>query len=657
MTFGVALSVMAVNTICTVVAPAVAEARANPIVGLRLGSRGEPVRLVQKALMAKGAYVRGGVDGVYGPATVSAVKSFQQVNGLQRTGSIDAATARMLDVSSVTVPSAWNYQGGFVGLRMGAGHDDVKAVQRALMNAGMSLVGGADGSFGTVTHNALVTFQRRQGLGDTGVIDQATARSLGLIGGGSPASSASSAPSGNALRQGATGDLVRAVQQAIVRAGGYLLGGVDGVFGPGTASAVRAYQIVNDLPVTGVVDTATARVMGVSLSSSGSPRPGNPGGSLQLGRRGDAVRDLQRALIDAGVHVLGGADGIFGPATQSAVKSFQQRNGLPATGVADGATLQVLKGSNGGSPVPSNPTNGYVGLKQGSTGPAVRAVQQAITRTGLTLLGGADGVFGPATTSALKLYQRTNGLGVTGVVDAATARVMGLAGSSPRPGDGNTPVGYPVYGERGARVVALQMALISNRYSFAGGADGSFGSATTGAIIRLQQARGINPSGRVDEATARALGLSPMAVPAPPDTSGIKLSSFPVEGPCWFGDSWHAPRGGGRLHLGVDIIADHGKRIYATASGTIISVVHDQPGSLSGNAVKLAMADGTYFFYAHMSSFEQDIKVGTKVNAGAVLGLVGSTGNSAGPHLHFEVHPRGGGAINPYPLVRAVNGC
>ncbi|MDQ3738600.1 MAG: peptidoglycan-binding protein [Actinomycetota bacterium] len=656
MTLGVALSLMTGATICSIVAPSVAEAHRNPFVGLQLGSRGEPVRTVQRALMGKGSYVHGGADGIFGPATVSAVKSFQQVNGLTRTGRIDAATARLLDLSAVEVveaPNLWNYQGGFIGLRMGAGHDDVKAIQRALMNAGMSLVGGADGSFGIVTHNALVTYQRRQGLGGTGVIDQATALSLGLIGGGSPAPAGNS--SGSSLRQGATGDLVRAVQQAIVRAGGYLLGGVDGVFGPGTASAVRAYQIVNDLPVTGVVDTATARVMGVSLSGGGSPSPANPGnssGSLSIGSRGDAVRNLQRALINGGVYVLGGADGVFGPATQSAVKSFQQRNGLPASGVADSATLRALQGS-GGNPSPSN---GYVGLKQGSTGPAVRAVQQAIMRTGLTLLGGADGVFGPATTSALKLYQRTNGLSVTGAVDAATARVMGLSGSPPI-GDGNTPAGYPVFGERGARVVALQSALMSNRLSFAGGADGSFGSATTGAITRFQQARGINPSGRVDEATARALGLSPMAAPAPPDSSGIRLSRFPVEGPCWFGDTWHAPRGGGRLHLGVDIIADHGKRLYAVVPGTIIAVVHDQPGSLSGNAVKLAMADGTYFFYAHLSSFERGIKVGARVNAGAVLGRIGSTGNSAGPHLHLEVHPGGGSAINPYPLVKAIDGC
>ena len=102
--------------------------------------------------------------------------------------------------------------------------------------------------------------------------------------------------------------------------------------------------------------------------------------------------------------------------------------------------------------------------------------------TGLVLLGGADGIFGPATASALRLYQRVNGLGVTGVVDDATARLMGL-GSQP----GVTPSGYPTYGERSQRVIALQLALIRAGLSFTGGADGSFGAATTGAIVRFQQ--------------------------------------------------------------------------------------------------------------------------------------------------------------------------
>ena len=191
-----------------------------------------------------------------------------------------------------------------------------------------------------------------------------------------------------------------------------------------------------------------------------------------------------------------------------------------------------------------------------------------------------------------------------------------------------------------------------------GGADGVFGSSTAGAIMKFQRARGLRVTGRVDQATAAALGLQASAAPAPAAAVAVNLRYGPLAGgPCWYGDTWQANRGSGRVHLGVDIGAPAGTPLRAVVSGRIIQMYHDRPGSLSGNGLKIGTADGTYFFYAHLAGFAPGIDLGVPVPAGQIIGYVGNTGNAEINHLHFEVHPRGGSAVNPYAIVKAVGAC
>ena len=84
---------------------------------------------------------------------------------------------------------------------------------------------------------------------------------------------------------------------------------------------------------------------------------------------------------------------------------------------------------------------------------------------------------------------------------------------------------------------------------------------------------------------------------------------------------------------------------------------YDYPGGRSGNGLRISQDNGTYFTYLHLDGFATGIGVGTRVRAGQVIGTVGATGNAATPHLHFEVHPYGGAAVNPYSLIKAVNAC
>ena len=92
-------------------------------------------------------------------------------------------------------------------------------------------------------------------------------------------------------------------------------------------------------------------------------------------------------------------------------------------------------------------------------------------------------------------------------------------------------------------------------------------------------------------------------------------------------------------HTGVDYAAESGTPVVAAASGTVVYAQND--GGAYGNRVVIEHAGGYYTTYSHLSQI--DVEVGQEVTAGDTLGEVGSTGNSTGPHLHFEVTQGGDG--------------
>ena len=143
-----------------------------------------------------------------------------------------------------------------------------------------------------------------------------------------------------------------------------------------------------------------------------------------------------------------------------------------------------------------------------------------------------------------------------------------------------------------------------------------------------------------------AAASAPAPESPPPSNAGSGIVC-PIAGPRAFADTWGAARSGGRSHEGVDMMSPGGTPLVAVESGS----VQFKTTSLGGNSVWLNGASGTRYFYAHLSAWEGSSR---SVSQGEVIGYVGATGNTTANHLHFEVHPGGGQAVNPYPYVRAV---
>jgi murein DD-endopeptidase MepM/ murein hydrolase activator NlpD len=97
------------------------------------------------------------------------------------------------------------------------------------------------------------------------------------------------------------------------------------------------------------------------------------------------------------------------------------------------------------------------------------------------------------------------------------------------------------------------------------------------------------------------------------------------------------------MHKGVDFAAPLGTPVYATGDGVVKSA--GRRGGY-GNMVTLRHAAGLATRYAHLSRFADGVRPGASVTRGAIIGYVGSTGYSTGPHLHYEVL-RQGVAVNP----------
>jgi peptidoglycan LD-endopeptidase LytH len=138
---------------------------------------------------------------------------------------------------------------------------------------------------------------------------------------------------------------------------------------------------------------------------------------------------------------------------------------------------------------------------------------------------------------------------------------------------------------------------------------------------------------------------------APARTSGGL--ACPLDQPRSFIDSWGHARSGGRAHRGTDLMGPRGIPVRAITNG-VWSI--QRPGRSAGLWAILRADNGDHFWYLHLDS--HTVANGARVTAGQQVGTNGSTGNATAgaEHVHFEWHPGGGRAVNPYPLLRSACG-
>ncbi len=331
------------------------------------------------------------------------------------------------------------------------------------------------------------------------------------------------------LKLGSTGSDVSDMQERL-RELSYYSGSIDGKFANGTQDAVMAFQNMNGIPADGVAGRETqdklysASAIPQQTKASGSGKKGGSGsastetvnvrnvsGLLKNGSQGTMVRMTQVRLAELGYY-NGGADGLFGSSTASAVKAFQRNNGLTADGQAGDKTLDKLFSDSAkpaSTPVKTANPNAERVMISGMEGNDVYSLQQRLIE--LRYLNGMpDAVFGVETEQAVRAFQENNGMQADGKAGPAT--VKKLNSKTAKPYSKATPTATPkpgnyiplMEGDAGQFVYDMQARLYELCY-YNGRIDGRFGASTTAAVVAFQRISGLDADGIAGPATQKRL--------------------------------------------------------------------------------------------------------------------------------------------------------
>ncbi|MFI7359883.1 M23 family metallopeptidase [Streptomyces avidinii] len=269
---------------------------------------------------------------------------------------------------------------------------------------------------------------------------------------------------------------------------------------------------------------------------------------------------------------------------------------------------------------------------------APRAARRTAAKAGGTAKAGSSAKAGgnagsrrrsPAKRSAL-LTVAVPSACVMGVAGVAAASVGGLTGTD-RPAEDTTTMAAP--DPASVKPVAANTKLDTQLVALSADA-GDFAdrASRTQERIDLRERQEEEKKKKAEEAAAKEAARPKFAIPV--NQHGLS-ANFGQAGGMWMS-----------VHTGIDFPVSYGTPVMAATDGT----VRTQYNSAYGNMAIVTAPDGTETWYCHLSSTK--IR-GGKVKAGDVIAYSGNSGNSTGPHLHFEVRPGGGSAIDPLAWLRS----
>ena len=313
--------------------------------GLKLNSKGTDVRNLQQDLTTLG-YYWAEITGNFGAKTETAVKRFQEENGLTADGVAGTKTLNAI-AAAVARKGGTPASGGSAGttLKLNSQGTKVSQLQTDLKQLGYYYA-EITGNFGEKTEAAVKAFQKAKGLTADGVAGTKTLNAIAAA--VDKAGGSSSGSSSTNMKLGSTGTAVSALQQNLTTLG-YYYGDVTGHYGNLTQQAVKKFQKAKGLTQDGVASTATLNAITSALKNAGvDVGPGTVATTLREGDKGTAVTELQTMLKKLNYY-YGSITGSFGSLTKQAVRKFQDANKLTVDGVAGPATINKLRSLTGGS--------------------------------------------------------------------------------------------------------------------------------------------------------------------------------------------------------------------------------------------------------------------------------------------------------------------